>query len=360
MDMSRMRLPVGAALLGAPLVVTAVIVAGCQLPNSHQEEVEAGAGGSPTTGTGGSDDLVVTKDCCVKDGEDPFEGPDVFILSTQDDVKDLTCEDIGLPAGFIAHADPIIPPSTCPACECSAASCKLPEEIHSSSADCPGGGGVLTPFDAIPGWEGTCDSSSAIPADQLCDGSPCVRSLSISALQVEPCQSIQKGEPDIPEVTWGTTARECLLSELSESDCGTGRVCIPPVPPISTLCLWAKGIHECTEPEYPRRVVVYESPKDDRACTPCECGPQQGAECSALLSVFSDGACGDLLVTETLELGQPICTDLPEGTALGSKGAFFKIDEPGTCAPSGGELSGGLELAGALTLCCQPETALPV
>lgn len=52
-------------------------------------------------------------------------------------------------------------------------------------------------------------------------------------------------------MSWGTTARECLLGELSEDDCGAGKVCAPPVPPGAVLCLWAKGIRECTEAELP-------------------------------------------------------------------------------------------------------------
>ena len=47
------------------------------------------------------------------------------------------------------------------------------------------------------------------------------------------------------------------------------------------------------------------------------------------------------------------CGDIAAGAGLGSKTATVPIYEPGACDPSGGELTGSLELKGPTTFCCQ-------
>src|SRR5262245_9340036 len=127
--MQRVRLLLGAVLLGVSLWLGAVLLTGCSYRDEGNAVREGGAGGTATTSTGGPGDVSVLQDCCVKGVHAPFEGFDYFIISTKDDAKDEapTCEALGLEPGFTAVADPIVPQSTCPTCECSPASCALPE-----------------------------------------------------------------------------------------------------------------------------------------------------------------------------------------------------------------------------------------
>ena len=96
---------------------------------------------------------------------------------------------------------------------------------------------------------------------------------------------------------------------------------------------------------------------ETRDCTPCECGDPEGGDCSAFVSVFTDGACGALLATNMLVSGEPGCFDVPSGSALGSKSASFVVDKPGACAQAGGEALGDLQPAAPVTLCCAPPGA---
>lgn len=347
-------------LLGVLLLFVVTLAVGCTLtapvPGHSQPTT-----GSTTTSTGSAGDIDVQQTCCVESGQGPFNGPDYFLIRTEGDPKDQaqTCEQLGLEPGFTAYAEPIVPPSTCPACKCSSAACKLIEEMHASAAKCPGNGAASTDFSALPGWEGTCDDSASIPADLQCNGVPCVESVTVSALTIDPCHPAQDGEPEIPAIAWGTSARECLLEDASGGGCGANKVCVRSVPPGYSVCQWAHGLHDCNDPEYPRRIVVYDDVKDDRACSTCACGDPQGAECVALITLYSDGACSSLAGAVKVAPDQPACVDVLSGSALSSKGAFFVSDTPGVCASSGGELTGGVALGDPLTLCCQPEPSLP-
>ena len=120
----------------------------------------------------------------------------------------------------------------------------------------------------------------------------------------------------------------------------------------------AEEAYECPD-EYPRRVVVSDSVKDERACSPCACGAPEGAECAALVTLSGDAACASPIAAVTVAPGQPACVDVPSGVALGSKEASFSVDETGKCAPTGGEPVGELAPAGPVTFCCQPDPALP-
>jgi hypothetical protein len=155
-------------------------------------------------------------------------------------------------------------------------------------------------------------------------------------------------------------ARECLINiDTDGGGCKNGEWCAPAPAEGFELCIFFKGedpAQTCPD-AYPERHVIFKGfGEDSRACAPCKCGEPAGASCSALVSVFTDGACGDLLgswpLITAMDQG---CWDLAPGIALGSKEAIFTIDKPGTCMSSGGEPIGDVKPAGAVTLCCQPE-----
>src|SRR5262245_47226921 len=142
-----------ALLLGVLLLLATWFAIGCgqDLHSAFHHEPSTGSG--TTTGTGGTDDLGVQQSCCTKSAEDPFEGPDYFVIRTEDDPKDQAqpCEALGLTPGFTAHADPIVPKATCPACECSLTTCALPAEMHASAAKCANAdNAVWTDFSPLP------------------------------------------------------------------------------------------------------------------------------------------------------------------------------------------------------------------
>lgn len=246
-----------------------------------------------------------------------------------------------------------VEPHTCPACSCGPATCALPGPIHASASKCPGIGAPSLPWDAPSNWEGTCTAEEPIAAGLQCSGVPCVQSLTLDPLVVEACAPMEQGAAQFPDPQWNLLARECKIN-VGANGCSPGESCSPTPPEGFALCVSVAGDgYECPA-EYPNHVLVYDTVNDARACSPCECGDPEGADCAALVSIFSDGACGALLGTYMITSEEPSCHDLPSGVGLGSKSAMFTVDKPGTCAQTGGAPSGELHTTGPVTFCCQP------
>lgn len=195
----------------------------------------------------------------------------------------------------------------------------------------------------------------------MCGGEPCAQSLTIGAATVEPCQPVSEGVEDIPDLTFGLLAQECILGPLTSEGCtSTTEACVPAPPAGFTLCVHREP-HDpdlpCPE-LYPHRYFMYAGVTDDRSCAPCGCGGPRGAACSAYVQVFTDGACGAPLAGATVAPGDPACADLPAGVGLGSKAATWTQQTPGSCTPSGGPV-GGIALSTPVTLCCETEANKP-
>lgn len=319
---------------------------------------EGGSGGDIFTTGGGAGGAAVCAGSCVAGKPAWFDGLSLFWIGPPDEAP--PCSDLGLVEGSTGYADPIAP-TPCPSCSCSPAACVLPEGMHASAAKCADAGGAPSiAFDAPAGWEGTCSTENAITGGLSCSGVPCVQSLTIAAPDVAPCMPVTLGDPDIPPHAWGTMARECVIWPVSGEGCTTGQACVPVPTDRYSVCLYREGDHSADPgfvcpAAYPRPLVVYASYEDTRACEPCACGEPEGAECAALVSVFKDGACGGILGSITLASGEPGCLDLPSGSALGSKSASFVLDQPGSCAQSGGGPAGTFEPLDPVTLCCEPD-----
>jgi hypothetical protein len=355
-------------LLKVFLVGWLVVVAGCTVGTSHlpDDRAEGGAAGSSSTtdglgGTGG--DLLPssssTGEGLICDGEchlwksAAFDDLSMFWIGSG---PPPACPNNAPAAGVTLHAEPQPSPHVCPACSCAPAGCALPDEMHVSAAKCPADGAASIPWDS-PAWEGSCTAEDAIPPGLLCAGVPCTQSITIAAPNVEPCAVISEG-PEVPtDPAWGLTAQECILGPLSGDGCEGTEACVQAPPEGFSLCLYRWGDvvapEHCPE-EYPRYLVMYAEHEDTRGCEPCGCSDPQGAECSALVSVFTDGACGALLgsyaVSSTLE---ETCVDLPPGVGLGSKTGALSINKPGSCTSSGGPV-GTVVPTVPVTLCCQP------
>ena len=338
----------------------AVALAGCGSeigPTPSFYVGEGGTGGTPTTCVDGAlfdGECSSAPPCCVKGLTDPFEG-----LSW---VKTAAPGAIGscpepTTEGFKAYAEmKPIGPHTCGACSCSPAACTLPEGIHTNAAPCADAdGSIAVPFgpDPAAGWEGACSEDGALPANLQCGGVPCAQSVSVPTVPVAPCHPESGPAEPFPDPAWGRMALQCKIEPLPGEGCESNHVCAPPPPEGFALCLHVKGEHPTCPAEYPARMVFYLGVKDERGCEDCQCSPQQGAECMAIVSAFSDPVCGSFAGGVVVTDQDDSCFDVDPGTALGSMEASMVVDVPGSCAQSGGAPFGGVLPADPLTLCCQ-------
>lgn len=263
--------------------------------------------------------------------------------------------------GYEGYAD-LNAPSICGACQCKPAtgSCGLPATITvSNSAACPNDGpdASLTPFDPPKGWDGGCTATDAIDGGQLCDGSPCVESLTIAPLLVreDGCAPTQAPITTDPP-SWGTFTRLCRGQPIG-SCADNGLVCSPSSAPGFRACVWRYGEFSCSSPElapYTEKHVFYDGYQDTRSCSACACDPPTGSTCSSKLSIYSDSGCATMpSYTLSIDSTGPLCDDLIPGAALGSKSATPPVYMPGVCQPTGGPM-GSAEPIGPSTLCCIP------
>ncbi len=347
-------------------ILVVVLVAGCgdrrhaadDQTGTTSTTGEGGSGGDILPTTGGEGGGPVCAGACVAGKPAWFDGLSLFWIGPPDEAP--PCSDLGLIEGSVGWADPIVPPSTCPSCSCSPAACQLPEAMHASAAKCPAGGAASIAFDAPADWDGSCSTDNAIAGGLLCSGVSCVQSLTIAAPENAPCTPVAEGSLDVPPFTWGKEARECVIWPVSGEGCAAGHACVPVPSDRYAVCVYLKGDH-AADPgfacpaAYPRSLVVYSSYENTRDCAPCKCGDPEGGECEALVSVYKDGGCSQVAGSVMVSSGQAACVDLLNGTSLGSKSAAFTLDQPGSCASSGGGPVGAFEPADPVTLCCQPD-----
>lgn len=334
----------------------ALFLGGCA-PVTDQAGIPASHTTPPNTGAGGGqlfDGLVGEEPaCCVRDKTAPFEGPSWFVITGDGSPGVCPASSVEGLKGY-AEMKPLAS-HTCGACSCSPAECALPEGIHTNAADCPGDGSIAVPVgpDPAAGWEGVCSAEGALPANLQCNGKPCAQSLSIPALPVVPCSPVTAPSDPFPDPEWARIALQCEIGPLSGDGCPANQVCAPPPPAGISLCLYVKGDAPTCPAEYPAQMVFHMGVDDGRGCEPCQCSAQEGAECMAVVSAFSDSACGALAGAVVVTDQEAACVDLVAGTALGSLSATMVTNMPGACAKSGGEAFGTVVPSEPLTLCCQ-------
>ena len=323
----------------------------------HDDSTAAGSGGGTggdATGTAGAGGGCAGQCAPLAPGE--WLGPLLLWIGKEGEAPECppTAPVRGSPV-----FDDLNAPTACGACKCDApsGSCALPTSLTAyNSASCPAGA-VPTPFYAPAGWDGSCTTANAIPAKLMCLGGNCVQALTIAplALTEEPCAvGMEPVAAKLP-YTWGTMARSC--HGLSSGSCASpSEICAPAVEPGFAQCLVRNGDKECPE-AYSVKHVFHDSFSDTRACTPCACSAPIGGTCTALVSVFSDGACSQpsLVVAGTIDATGSACLDvLPSGQALLSKAATPPVYSPGVCQVSGGEPMGQALPEEPSTYCCLP------
>ena len=325
----------------------------------HRHDPAAADGGSPAD----AGEPCPGDGQCVPRAREPWSEP--VILWTGPEANAPHCPAGAIFETYTGYAD-LDAPTSCGACKCDSpiGSCALPAKVTAAAASCAGdGSGVThTSFDPPTKWEGSCTAANSIPPAKLCDGVPCVQSITIAPLTMTQggCVPIEPVNVQATPV-WKTFARACIHSKII-SECGpNAEVCAPPAPgPEFKTCVLYRGKpSKVTCPSaYPGRSVFYEGLIDDtRACKSCACGAPEGSTCTGSIGLFSDAACGSPLGLPTFPVDAtgPACFDIkPAGPALGSKAASEPLFTPGTCKASGGkpqnDASGDPEIA--TVFCC--------
>ena len=302
-------------------------------------------------GTSTNDAGEACQGVCVPGRPSLWDGP--VLLWTGDEADVPRCSDIvgGLYDAYTGYGYPdgsIL----CGACTCGppSGSCELPATLTTAAASCAGNSPSVAhlSFDPPAEWIGTCTAENAIPVGKLCDGVPCVQSITSAPLTMKQGGCLPIAAPNVKPPSASTFARACGFGVAPGCTASPG-VCVPAAPgPAFKQCIvheGESGLSKCP-PEYPNRNVFYLNPTP--SCTPCVCDAPSGSGCSGSIQVSAKSACSPpLLSTIHLDAKEATCVDLPPGSALGSKSATEPDYSPGKCEPSGGKPIGTV-------FCCQP------
>lgn len=244
-------------------------------------------------------------------------------------------------------------PMPCDACTCgpTSGSCEQSETVIAAAASCAndGSGVQHTSSDPPVGWVGSCNGENAIPAGKLCGGVPCVQSVTIGPLRPKQTGCLPLPNTNASPPPWNRFVRACSKTKMPPGLCpGLSDLCTPPSPgPEFKQCVFnsiSNLVSECP-PSYPERSVFYQAPTPK--CDPCACAVPDST-CTGSISLYQDGACGTELGAEIpIDSTDPVCVDVPAGSALGSKSASSLYYKPGNCKPSGGAPYGTV-------FCCEP------
>ena len=276
-----------------------------------------------------------------------------------------SCEDALLDgAGFEEYERLVAEPDRpvrCDPCACTESACVLPAALTVTSGwmcdDSPGE--TVTPFRAPPGWEGACVAPGAVAPAAF-------GSFKISPVTERPCEVVPASVPrdgDLPEAAQvavvckgGSEQGPCLNDDAwcmvgaSRLKPGFRRCIVSDMEGDYAMCPSGEN---AAGRAFSERFTFWRVLDDSRDCTPCSCTETAPSTCEALVSTFEDEACGDLLDAAVVA-GNGVCHDAEPGSALGSMRAEWRVNAPGSCVSSGGELVGDLVLA-RRTLCCMPE-----
>lgn len=264
---------------------------------------------------------------------------------------------------YTGHTELVIPDATCPACNCrpSTGSCGLPSAFTAYTTAGCGLPATETPFDAPASWDGSCSAANPVAAGAQCppgSGIPCVHSLSSEPMSVidEGCKAEPEGSgTSLPLPSWGQVGMACE-GNPGCSTCGDpGRTCVASAPGFRQ-CVHKEGDVVCPTEGYTDRIVLYGGFQDERVCSECSCGPVEGSHCTAWAGIYKDAACAQPLQLGIIASTGPSCHDFqPPGEALGSKSVMDVMYHPGTCGPSGGDLTGTVLPSSPTTFCCLSE-----
>ncbi|WP_438019609.1 hypothetical protein WMF18_11270 [Sorangium sp. So ce315] len=283
---------------------------------------------------------------CVNKTPEGFDGPALlWVGRTADEPQCPDSAPVTVYKGYESLDDPIV----CDPCRCSEPTCALPEGLRTAaSATCDGAGIPLRGRQDVQ--NGVC----IVPSEALVGDR---KALLLGSPRFMPCQpSVEP--PPVPLISlsrWYRSGKACA-GVTREDACGSpSKTCVPAERMQEfSQCIMYIGEGEATCPEdYPEPVVLYDDVRDERHCTPCECGPPTGGECSLMLLSFRDGACGALLAAGGASGKEQGCLAPTPGVRPKSMKAVWRVNEPGRCEPRGGELKGEIIPIGPSAFCCK-------
>lgn len=288
---------------------------------------------------------------CVPAPPFGWEGPGLLWVGPEGTAP--ACPSHAPVLAYQGHAGFVPSPAACTPCTCSpptGGTCTPPLHFTASASSCAANGPPTRTFDPPPAWDGGCTAYDAVAAGDLCNGGPCVASLTSSPLVSTPgaCTPSTAILGDAGAPSWKSAVRACRPA----GDCNDQSLRCQPTAAQSAgflTCIFRDGAQTCPA-SYPFPHLAFAG-FDPPACAPCSCGAPDGT-CTATLEVFADDACKTKPVLPQLDVdaGGPACGNLAAGTALGSKRLALVFDA-GACAVGGGEaMDAGA--VGASTFCC--------
>jgi hypothetical protein len=301
---------------------------------------------------------------CVPATDQGWTRPSLVWVGAKEDAPE--CPQEAPMHEFDGYSGLVVEPPHCAPCECEPpeVACALPSRMTTSTAACPGEapGSTHVSFDAPDAWDGSCSADYAVAPGALCNGEPCVASLTAEPpLAISTGCRVKSPPPSEPvKSTWTSSVLACTGTYVAQCP-SLAEIC-GPKPPASPpdgfdLCVYQDGVIEECPSGWGRRSVYYSAEYEGRggdwACSACDCSVAIGASCTIAVSVFSDSACSSLLDFHVVSSDDgPLCRDVSSGVGLGSKSAELISSKPGACTPSGGEVLGDPALVGATTFCC--------
>ncbi|MCC6554181.1 MAG: hypothetical protein IT372_14340 [Polyangiaceae bacterium] len=303
------------------------------------------------------DDCAITSTCpgdncpgqCVPIPPIGFDGPSLLWVGRESEVPDCPTE---APAPVYQGYADLDTSSPCPVCECTEPACMFPAAMTTRSVLCADSGGASASYSMPPAWPGTC-----LPLTPPPEG--IVSSATFTALTVRPCEPATVAVPTdggSPR-PWGVMALACK-GEIVDTVCNDPALtCAPtatPPPEFRQCVAWLLDGEPSCPARYPDKLTFYRDALDTRSCSECKCETLFPTHCAAAVSFYQDSACQGFPYG-TNSFSAPGCADfVPPIPAAGSIKAEMTMNEPGSCLPSGGELSGQIEPIEPRHFCCQP------
>jgi hypothetical protein len=257
-----------------------------------------------------------------------WDGPFAVVLSDANG-RGLTC-----PPAFVrswarsgaSTADASAPPATC-TCACGAltGTCAITMNDHDDSrcTDAPSKR-VLTVGACVP----TAGGSDSWRATAAVTSASCAPDASVAVTPV------------------GGDAGAIGCVPTSPAGCATG-ACFSPVPTGVRLCVRPQGTGNTDRcpPEFPGEVTLASGVEDSRACTACTC--PASPSCAFTYGLYGKDNCGALAAAPISDTNCHAPNEV-DGIKLTASGVA------GSCAPSGGKPTGGVQAMGESRLCCAP------
>jgi hypothetical protein len=272
------------------------------------------------------------------------------------------CPDHAPDAKRGGYADPVIPDMSC-GCTCDppTGSCEPPKTITAHADPLCAPGAAQTSFNPPPmSWDGSCTAYTQIQGGALCGAVYCAQSLTFDALtihEVATCTPQKIPMPRGPAPYYTTEGVICAGEEQGQCTAKDGGgFCVATPPPGFRVCTFLKGDEVACDPDYSDRFILYDDPvpNDGRSCTDCACGPPIGSMCAGCVATYADASCSVFRACNDVSSDSAACHAVqPPGAPLLSKQAFITYT-PGTCEPSGGEVTGTVEGVDPFTFCCLP------